>query len=175
MDDARLSQHPVGRLIRELVRTGRAATTGDVRGIIERLAATPFDRGIVPVPTSLRGVAYQHHVLGAREDTLIYHLVKRVGGERQWPEGTTVDTYLDDLRRAVLAPAARLGLYERRGGHIAVTLTPTAEVLEVARRTPDSLPMLLVVYSADRGIILSGYQVSSLDRTGIPQEALWLK
>ncbi len=81
----------------------------------------PFDRSVILVPTSLRGVAYQHPLLSTREDAIIDHLVKRVAGER---------------------------------------------------RTPDSLPMVLVVYSADRGIILSGYQVSSLDRTGIPQEAL---
>jgi hypothetical protein len=33
------------------------------------------------------------------------------------------------------------------------------------------LPWLLVVYSADRGIIVSGYQVTSLDQTSLPEEA----
>ena len=63
MDDALLSQHPVDRLVREMV-------------------AAPFDRRIIPVPTVLRELTYLHYGLGAPEDTLIYHLVKRVAGER---------------------------------------------------------------------------------------------
>jgi len=34
---------------------------------------------------------------------------------------------------------------------------------------------LLVIYSADRGIIVTGYQFSELPETGIPSEARWLK
>jgi len=45
----------------------------------------------------------------------------------------------------------------------------------VAFSQPVSLPDMLVVYSPDRGIILTGYQVSNLDRTGIPAEARWLR
>ncbi len=38
-----------------------------------------------------------------------------------------------------------------------------------------SLPEILVVYSADRGMIITGYQLSSLSQTGIPAEARWLR
>jgi len=170
-----LSRHPTDRLIRELIQTGRPATEDEIGRIVDRMAAMPFDRCIIPVPTTLRGQTYRGHTLGAREDSLTYHLTKRVVDERQWLDGTTADEYLADLRRAVRAPSARLATYERRGGHIAVTMTPTSAAVPSVRRTPASLPDVLVVYSADRGIILSGYQVSSLDQTGIPDEARWLK
>jgi len=34
---------------------------------------------------------------------------------------------------------------------------------------------LLVVYSVDRGILISGYQFSTFDEVSIPEHALWLK
>lgn len=139
------------------------------------MAEAPFDRREVPVPERLRGLAYQGHVLAARHDSLVYHLIKRILDERQWAEGTTIADYLADLRRAVLHSATRLAVYERRGGFMAVTLTQTVAVVPLARRAAGTLPHLLVVYSAERGMIITGYQVSSLDLTGIPEAARWLR
>ncbi len=56
-----------------------------------------------------------------------------------------------------------------------MTLTPTADAVPNARRAASSLPEILVVYSADRGMIITGYQVSSSSQTGIPAEARWLR
>jgi hypothetical protein len=170
----RISQHPTDRLIRELIVTGREATSGEVAAIVERMATALFDRRLVPVPTRMRGVSYQGCILGAREDSLAYHLVKRVLEERQWAEGTTAGQYVTDLRRAVCA-ADQLAVYERRGGPIAATVTPTSLVLSVEQLGESPYPLILVVYSADRGIITSGYQISGLETAGIPEEALWLK
>ena len=58
---------------------------------------------------------------------------------------------------------------------MAVTLTPTADAVRNARRAASSLPEVLVVYAADRGMIITGYQVSSSSQTGIPAEARWLR
>ncbi|MDQ2785442.1 MAG: hypothetical protein M3Y58_10640 [Chloroflexota bacterium] len=162
-------------LIREIIRTRRSATDDEIGRIIGRMATAPFDQRIVPVPTKVRETAYQGHILAAREDSLTFYLVKRFVAERQWNSGTTAVQYVADLRRAIRHPLSRLTTYECRGGHIAVTLTPTIAVIPAARRASGSLVQLLVAYSADRGIILSGYQVSDLARTGIPEETKWLK
>ncbi|MFN8514462.1 MAG: hypothetical protein U0841_18105 [Chloroflexia bacterium] len=106
---------------------------------------------------------------------ILYHLIKRVAISEQWADGATFDSYLSDLRRAILAPTARLLVYERRGGAIAATITPTDDVLESARQGSGSLPNLLVVYSADRGAIITGYQYSTWSSTGLPEEVVWLK
>jgi hypothetical protein len=104
-----------------------------------------------------------------------YHLTKRVVIEEQWVPGTTEGDYLADLSRAVLDPTARLVIYRRGGTHLAATSTLTDRVLPPERQGDRSVPNLLVVYAADRGIIISGYQYSTLDQTSIPPEAVWLR
>lgn len=58
---------------------------------------------------------------------------------------------------------------------MAATVTPTAQVLSPQRRGEDWLPNLLVIHAARRGIIVSGYQFSTLEKTGVPLEAQWLR
>lgn len=173
--DERLSQHPVDVLIRDFIRTRRPASDEEIARIIKRMATAPFSEEIERVPLRFRGLTYQGHTLGVRTDSLTLHLVKRVIDERQWASGTTSVRYVADLRRAVRHPLSRLAIYERRGGHIATILATTVAVVAEARRGSQTLPNLLVAYSADRGIIVSGYQVTGLVTTGIPQEALWLR
>jgi hypothetical protein len=99
--------------------------------------------------------------------------VKRVLVEEQWIEGTTAAKYLADLREAVRSPDARLVVYRRRGGPLAAVLAPNT--VPVLRRGPKPQPFLYVVYSADRGIIVSGYQASGLAEINVPAGARWLK
>lgn len=170
-----LSPHPTDRLIRALIQTGRRATLDEVEQIVERMATAPFEPRQRRVPVVERGLSYQGRTLRAREESLFYHLVKRVLVNEQWADGTTADEYLTDLRQAVRSSDAHLLLYRARGGHMAVLIAPTAAILPVMRQGARMLPNLLVVYSADRGIIVSGYQFSALSGIRIPQEAQWLK
>ena len=105
--DAGLSQHLVDRLIRELVRTGRAATVQEIQQIIERMITVPINPERIRVPMRHRGLTYQGHSLAARDDSLIYHLTRRVL-DGQWADGTTAEQYVADLRRAIRLPDARL-------------------------------------------------------------------
>ncbi len=169
------SRHPVDLLICELIAGQRQAKPDDIAHIIERIATAPFEPRARRVPLRERGIAYAGRALGAREASLFYHLVKRVRIERQWAVGTSMEEYLADLRAAVRHPLARLALYRERGGHLAATSTPTVEVVPAARRGARPRDWLLVIYSADRGIMISGYQYSSLSTARIPGEAQWLK
>jgi hypothetical protein len=170
-----LSDHPIDQLIRELIQTGRPPTSAEIDAIIERIATAPFDRRNTPVPSGMRGLSYQGQVLGDRADALTYHLVKRVVTEQQWSHGTTASQYLADLSRAVRARSARLMIYARRGGHMAATLTPTQLAIPPLHRSTQSRSGLFVVFSADRGIIVTGYQVSGDEEIAIPEGAQWLK
>ena len=165
----------MGRLIRALIQAGREATSEEITRVVGHIAAAPFDPRVVPAAAEHRALTYHGRTLGDRADALFYHLVQRVVVERQWADGTTAERYLADLRDAVRAPDARLAVYFRRGGYIGVTVTPTAHVLPSDRRGVGELPNLLVVYSADRGMIVTGYQFSTIEATGIPKEARWLK
>jgi hypothetical protein len=164
----------IDRLIRELIRTRRAATSEEITQIVERIATAPFDPRMQRVKTTERGVRYGDYQLRRDTPSLIYHLVKRVVMERQWAEGTSTEQYLGDLRRAVRMPSAHLGLFQRRGGSMAATVSLTRLVVPRERRTPRSLPRLLVVFSADRGCIVSGYQVTGLATIALPKEVVWL-
>jgi hypothetical protein len=161
--------HPTDQLIRELIATLRPATPGEVAAIIARMANVPFDRRVVKVPLALREI-----IGGTTADSLTYHLTKRTVGEQQWADGTTAADYLDDLRRAVLSPTARFLAYARRGGDLAACFAPTSAILPPERRGIRQEENLLVVYSVDRGLLLTGYQFSALAATGVPEDALWL-
>jgi hypothetical protein len=111
-------------------------------------------------------------VVGNREDSLFYHLARRVD-EGQWEEGTMEEEYLLDLRSTASDPSARLVLYTLKGGNVAAILSDN--VVPQDRRGPDSLDHLFVVYSADRGRIISGYQVSGLEQVNVSGDPLWLR
>ena len=170
-----MSQHPVDVLIRDLIQSARSATAAEIEQIVERMASAPFEPRNMRVPVEHRGLSYLGRTLGARESALFYHLVKRLVVERQWARGTTEVHYLADLRHAVRDSLARLTIYRRRSGHLAATVTPTDRAVASIRRGPRSLPELVVIYSADRGIIVTGYQVSKREQAQIPEEALWLR
>ncbi|CAA9574428.1 MAG: hypothetical protein AVDCRST_MAG18-2375 [uncultured Thermomicrobiales bacterium] len=169
-----ISQHPTDQLIRELIDRERLATESEIAAIVARMVSAPFEPRTIAVPTDLQGVTYLTQTLDRRAPSLDIHLAKRVVSERQWTYGTTVVQYLADLRRAIQLPSARLLAYVRRGGYIAGVIVPTASVLTPTQLGLGALPFLLVIYSVDRGIIVSGYQIFALGQAGIPREARWL-
>ena len=168
-----LSPHPVDQLIRELIRTGRAASPEEVEQVIERVSTAPFAQQPVAVPAELQDVPLSGQRLGPRARSLLVHLAQRILLDQQWAAGTTEQQYLSDLHFAVRRPSARIALYERRGGHVAGILAPNE--LPPDRRGAKALPWVYVVYSADRGTIISGYQASSVQEVDIPEGARWLR
>ena len=158
-------QDPIGRLIRDLLTAAHAATPVEIEQIVNHVAVAPFDHRILSAPVDLRGVAYLGRTLVPRDNALFIHLVTRVFKDEQWVRGTTADEYQEDLSRAVRSPSARLALYTRRGGHLAATISQVHEAVPVVRRGPKSLPFVLVVYSLERGAIITGYQCSGLYRS----------
>lgn len=143
-----MSQHPADKLIRELTATGRAAEPQEIDAVLRRMVEADFP-----------GIAK--------------HLRQRVD-EKQWAKATSEAEYLQDLRQAIVSTGSRLLVYHRRGGSIAAVLSATGDVVPEDRRGDDWLPLLYVVHSADRGILLSGYQASALSRIGVPKDARWL-
>jgi hypothetical protein len=97
MPDDLLSQHPIDRLIRELIATRRFALPEEIDRIVERIASAPFDpQSDTSVLTEHRGLTYLGQTLGPRASALAYHLVKRVVIDRQWSFGTSSVEYLTD-------------------------------------------------------------------------------
>ena len=58
---------------------------------------------------------------------------------------------------------------------MAAAVSRTDAVIPTARQGSGFQPFVLVVYSADRGVVISGYQFSNFARVSIPPDAIWLK
>jgi hypothetical protein len=142
-----------------MVFTRRLATVDEIERIINRMAEALFDERILSVPLRYRGLGYQGQTLYERERVLFLHLVQRVVAEEQWANGIGEQEYLADVRAAIRDPTAQLCVYWRRGGSLAAIFVPNG--LPPSHRGSRALPYIIVVYSADRGRIVSGYQVSN--------------
>jgi hypothetical protein len=164
----------VDRLIREVIETRRWPTPGEIVEIADRIASAPFDpQSEMPVRMKHRRLRYEGQTLGARASALMYHLVKRVVDDQQRAFGTTAVEYVVDLWRAVQSSDARMVLYGRRGGCLATVIARNH--IPTERRGDNSLPWIMVVYSADHGTIITGYQISSNAPSNIPEDGLWLR
>lgn len=164
-------EDPTDRLIGEILRTRQSATQDEADRILERIATAPF-MGEIRVPPRHRGLRYGGREVRAKENSLFYHLAKRVD-EGQWAERTLEGSYLEDLRSAATDPSARLVLYTLRGGNVAAIISDNPVPEE--RRGPDALDYLFVAYSADRATIITGYQVSSIETLNLSEDPLWLR
>ena len=171
MERSNLSWDPTDRLIRDLIQTRREATAEEIDRIVRRMATAPF-MGVVRVPTRDRGLSYLGRTVGTREDSLFYHLAKRVS-EGQWRSGTTETEYLRDLRDAVSDPEARLVVYALEGGNFAAVLAENS--VPDTRLGDEPEAYVFVVYSANRGRIFSGYQASSIETISVSENPLWLR
>jgi len=163
-------------LIHELISHPRAATDPEIRIITDRIANAPFNTAIQKVPAPERDTEYQGITLGPRVDSLTLHLFRRVIGEGQWAVGTTADTYVRCLQRAARVPYARLVLYQQWGDRdLAGVIVPTSSVLDPQQMGPRAEANLFVLYLANSGILVSGYQFSAMNTIRIPGDALWLR
>lgn len=162
----------VDDLIQEILDAERRPTSQEVHAIRSHVSVAPFNQHSVRVTRNLRGVAFQGHRLGNRENSLLLHPAKRVLIDRQWSDGTTADQYLEDLREVVAQLESRLLVYRRDRSSIVAIYGPNR--MPVHRRGARSLPSMYVVYSVDYRCLLTGYQISTINEADIPGDTLWL-
>jgi hypothetical protein len=170
------AHHPADALMHELIARPRAATADEVKQIIDRIATAPFNTDIQRVPPRERSFHYAGKPLGMYSDSLTLHLVRHVHKDRQWARGTTSGEYVDILHAAARDSQAKIALHQQWGTRdVAAVIAPTRMVCDATLLGPKSLPNLLVVYAANRGILITGYQFSTMDAIAIPGDAQWLK
>ncbi|MGI8691089.1 MAG: hypothetical protein ACR2M3_21115 [Thermomicrobiales bacterium] len=168
--------HPADQLIHDLIAHPRAATDEEIRLITDRIATAPFNPAIQKVSIANRRFAYQGATPGRQTDSLTLHLIQRVMRDRQWAMGTTAMDYLRSLHAAARSESVQIALYRQwEERDIAVIIARTRTVLGEQQLGARSETNLIVVYRADRGILVSGYQFSTMDEIAIPDDALWLK
>jgi hypothetical protein len=168
--------HPTDQLIRDLIAHPRSATEQEIQLITDRIADAPFNRDLQKVPVPLRGLDYRGGSLGTQLTSVVLHFIQHVEIEKQWAPSTTIEAYIESLHRTARVPEAQIALYRQWGTRdIAAIIVPTEKVLDSRQMGSGTLPNLLVVYGADRGMLVSGYQFRTMDNVRIPKDAVWLK
>jgi hypothetical protein len=171
-----LPADPVDALIVRLIRDESAvATPEDVAAIVDRMASAPFNRHPMHVRRRDRDLIAGHALDISEADPLAFHLAKRVRQEHQWSAGTTPEAYVRDLRASCQHPRASVLVHTRAADLVAATIAPTADVVPMERRGSDWLPQLIVVYSARRGNVRTGYMFSTLEKLNLPETVRWLR
>jgi hypothetical protein len=151
----------VDRLIAELVEKRRQASDQELAQILEHVAQADFSSRSLPVDERLWGISYRGQILDreSRLPSVEGHLLKRIYVEEQWPEGTTIEEYVADLRRAVRHPQAQVWTYWHAGSPCVGILAPS-HVQNV--RQPQA--HIFVVYDARFSRLRTGFQASGADR-----------
>ncbi len=128
---------------------------------------------MISVSAELVGLEFLGERLRAREDSLTAHLAARVLRDKQWREGSTKEDFSSDVRRAALHPDAALAVYETRRTNFAGVVAPNT--VPADRRGSDAGDYIVVLYSADRGRIITVYQAKAENSTRIPERARWIR
>jgi len=164
------AQHPIDKLIFELVETERKANHSEIKQIITHIAQAPFSRHPTKIDRRLVGRRYLGRVLKptAKLPSIEAHLLKRIYVEQQWSEGTTLEKYISDLRQAVKHPESHIWTYEHRGCPCVGILTPSS-----VQDAPNPEDFIFVVYNACFGVIATGFQASGIE--AIPSLSLFQK
>lgn len=155
-EDEVISQHPIDRLLRELIAAPRPVTEAERRAIVEHIATAEFNRNGVTTEDQIRGLTDLGRVVRSWDDSLFVHLVRRVVVRRQWQVGTTPEMYLDDLHRIVLHTEAVV--YLGRTDELPTVLIVAPTLLTVEHQGPRLQTWAVVVYAPVRGTLVSGYQ-----------------
>lgn len=144
----------------------------EIGRVLEHVARRPLDSRVARLKQEIRRLPGEwkgYPIAYLRTLPLAdIHVIKRVMVDHQWPEGTSVEKYLADLRDA-MRRAERTYTYLFEG---------QAYVGLVARTTMEALraePLTWVAYSASYGVIRTGYQVRTVEevfRSGFPPN--WL-
>ena len=151
-EEKKISMHEADQVIRDLT-AGAELTQGD----LSRIQAKATTSGFIT------------------ERSLTDHLSKRVSEERQLAPGTTAEDYQRAIKRAVTSSEASVAVYQRRGGNLAAFIVPTDHVIPVEKQGPKADPHFAVIYSSERGSILSAYMISSKEELSTGEHTRWLR
>lgn len=170
---ARRMQDEPNRLKREWLNPERVPTEEEIKRILDHVAKAQFSTRVVPVDRRIVGQVFQGKRLAKNEPSILAHLAKRVLVERQWVDNVTPDEYVAHLRTAVLDAEARKVIYIGKDGRLYAGFLAINK-LPAKLLADGSQDFVWVVYAADYGTIVTGYQVSGLEKINLPPDVRWL-
>lgn len=144
------------RLIADLVAKQKQATPPQLAQIIGGVAAAPFAGDTLEVDEPLWGSFWQFDVIapGYRLPAVELALLRAVRLDGYWPEETTVEQYLTDLRQIIADPQAGVWTLNAVQQPCVIIAGESGQ----ASSTTDRL-LTVVWYCASTGCLHAGYRV----------------
>jgi hypothetical protein len=164
------------RLILEAATGVRLLTRDQLQRVLEHVAQAGFNlRATETARSDLSGLRWQGRVLtaSARLRPDHRHFLKHVVVDQEWPIGTTLQGYVDSIRRVILDPSAGVFTNQYLG---AASLGIVRESREL--RGPDGHDWVLVQYRLGWGHWVTAFQPDKgLDEVLEPQwgNVRWLR
>lgn len=146
------------RLILGAVSGGRALSDSELERVLEHVARAGFDPNARErVRGRLAGFNWQGRVLAGADllSPAEKHYVWHVLHNQEWPQGTSLQEYLDSIRQVILDPTSGVFTSEYQG---AAQLGVVRESREL--RGPAAFAWVLVEYRVDRGHWMTAFQPS---------------
>jgi len=150
----------IDALIIELIESGRQAMDEELPQIVAHVAQSPFASRLVRPPRWWREALGRLGItMPARVSAGEFHLFRMVYLDEQWPPGTTLETYVQDLRQAIRHPEAQVWTYHYYGAPAIGFLAPSH-----IPEAPVSIPFIFVAYSPRYGTLTTGYQTAGPEK-----------
>jgi hypothetical protein len=149
-----MNQLIMDTLISQLVTQQKNATPIQLARIVTHVATAPFASDLLEADESLWGGFWHFDVIGPGYSlpAVELALLRAVRLDRHWPEDTTVDQFLTDLRQAILHPQAGVWTLTVIGQPCVVFAAPTsAERQNLAT---------VAWYCASMGQLQAGYRAT---------------
>lgn len=175
------SDDPLDWAVRRALFQGETLDRQTAEALLARVSGAAFAEHTVRPYTGIRGQSYLGVELRGRVPSVDAHVAKRVLFDREWAYGTTAGEYVRDLQRAVQqAEFATMHVeYPNSVNRVYAVqvFAQTAEAVPRERLGPKHKPWVCVIYSANHGKIVSGYQMLDNDVEQLRAErvVLWTR
>jgi hypothetical protein len=165
------------QLILEAATGARPLSDEELREVLEHVAQAGFDPNARErARGELAGIVWRGQVLEGSSmlPPAERHYIKHVLLRREWPEGTTLESYTESIRAVVLDPASGLATRRYEGRAWQLTVVRRSGAL----RGPADHEWVLVDYCVETGHWMTAYQFSEDLRVELRRKAAevrWLR
>jgi hypothetical protein len=156
-----------------VVDTGASEREAIRRLISELGAARGSRRATLEEVAWLRDFFGRHVLRSYVDDYIMAKFEKHVSEDEQWPDDTSPEEYLESLRDTILSPRGGIFLTDEfPGGTWTIYFTGP---VRRGWRGRNSANLLLVIFNAERHVLVTGFQPDDHDDYVSSRSGFWLR
>ncbi len=168
---------PANRLIFEAATGGRQLTPDELQQTVDHMAQVGFDPDAQEdVGGRLVGLSWKGRIVqsGDRLSSAEVHYLRHVVLQKEWPDGTTYEAYLDSLEKVIKDPQSGLLVNQFRDRGWQLTIVGRSGSM----RGPAGSEWIMIEYRLSTGHWVTAFQPrEGLDYLEMPERSqkLWLR